>query len=424
MKNSFRFTIALFLFTFVSALIMPTAVSAQARPREEKLLNGLKLLMWRDGAANDVTIRIRIHSGSAFDPQGKEGVMKLLADNIFPTDATAEFFRDELGGELVVTTNYDFIEINARGRSDAMLTIIETLSAAVANPTIDKPTTAKLKEALTKTVKEFENDPSYVASLAANKRLFGTFPYGRPIWGSPESIGKVDFADLIDAKLRFLTADNATVSINGNFDPTLGYRAVRRLFGAWLKSDRRVPSTFRQPEDPPAGILTVESPQADRSAIRFAVRGVSRADASFAASKVYAALLESRMRARVPSMFAENVVVRSVEHTLPGVFTIGFTASKNDIGSGPGKIEANELVAKALSDPITEAEFNAAKSTVATEWAKVTNVTHWLDAETFKFADPSGQSRLADNVSIESVKAFAERISKAPKAVVLVNSSK
>lgn len=418
MKHSSRFTIAVGLVVLFASL----TVFSQPKPREERLLNGLKLLMWRDSSANDVTIRIRIHSGAAFDPQGKEGVMRLLADNIFPTEATREFFSEELGGDLTVTTNYDLIEINARGRSDALLTMIETLSAAVANPTIDKATTARLKEALTAQVKPLEADPSYVASLAANKRLFGTFPYGRPMYGSTASIAKIDFADLIDAKLRFLTADNATIAVSGNFDPSFTYKAVRRLFGAWLKSDRRVPSTFRQPDDPLPGIETVPSPVVDRSAIRFAARGVSRADANFAVSKVYAALLEARMRSRVPSVFSENVIVRSETLTLPGVFSIGFSASRNDIGTGNGKIEANELVAKALADPITDAEFNAAKAAFSAEWAKVDNVTHWLDADTFRFADAAAQARAADAVTIDTVRSFAERIAKAPKAVVLVNT--
>jgi len=418
MRNSPKFIIAVILAIFLAS----TTTFAQSKPREERLLNGLKLLMWRDASANDVNIRIRIHSGAAFDPQGKEGVMRLLADNVFPTEATREFFTEELGGDLVVTTNYDFIEINARGRSDALLTMIETLSAAVANPTIDKPTTARLKEALTAQVKVLEADPSYVASLAANKRLFGAFPYGRPIYGSAESIAKVDFADLINARERFLTADNATVAISGNFDASFAYKAFRRLFGAWLKSDRKIPPTFRQPDDPPPGMLTIPSPVAETSSIRFATRGISRADSNFATSKVYAALLESRMRARVPSIFADKIVVRSVEHTLPGVFTIGFSANRNDIGTGNGKIEANELVAKALADPITDAEFQAARSAFSAEWTKVDMVTHWLDADTFKLADAAAQARAADSVTIDMVRAFAERIAKAPKAVVLVNT--
>src|SRR4051794_41074422 len=53
-------------------------------PRQEKLLNGLKVLMWNDDKADKVSLTVRVHSGSAFDPQGKEGVMKLLAQHLFP----------------------------------------------------------------------------------------------------------------------------------------------------------------------------------------------------------------------------------------------------------------------------------------------------------------------------------------------------
>src|SRR4051794_6990253 len=38
-------------------------------PKQEKLLNGLKVLMWSDPSADKVAVKIRVHSGSAFDPQ-------------------------------------------------------------------------------------------------------------------------------------------------------------------------------------------------------------------------------------------------------------------------------------------------------------------------------------------------------------------
>jgi predicted Zn-dependent peptidase len=81
-------------------------------PRQEKLLNGLKVLMWSDPAATEVRVSIRVHSGSAFDPQGKEGVMQLLADSIFPTAASKSFFTEDLGGGIEVITNYDYIQVN------------------------------------------------------------------------------------------------------------------------------------------------------------------------------------------------------------------------------------------------------------------------------------------------------------------------
>src|SRR5215204_827537 len=92
-------------FALLAFLTILTGLASAQRPgsqipREEKLLNGLKLLMWNDPAATDVKVSIRIHSGAAFDPQGKEGVMKLLSENILPTPASREFFTEDLGGTL------------------------------------------------------------------------------------------------------------------------------------------------------------------------------------------------------------------------------------------------------------------------------------------------------------------------------------
>jgi hypothetical protein len=54
---------------------------------------------------NKVTLKVRIHSGSSFDPQGREGVMKILAENIFPTPESRDFFKDDLGGSLEIVSN-------------------------------------------------------------------------------------------------------------------------------------------------------------------------------------------------------------------------------------------------------------------------------------------------------------------------------
>src|SRR4051794_27631991 len=84
-------------------LYFPLNVWAQATdmPKAEKLLNGLKLIMLPDKTADKVYISLRVHSGAAFDPQGKEGLMQMLAANMFPNESAADFFTEDLGGSLV-----------------------------------------------------------------------------------------------------------------------------------------------------------------------------------------------------------------------------------------------------------------------------------------------------------------------------------
>lgn len=405
-------------FIVVFLLFAAAAFGQSAQPRQEKLLNGLRILLWPDSSATSVNIRVRVHSGAAFDPQNKEGVMKMLAENIFPNDAAREYFRDDLGGSLEITTTYDYLEINAVGRPDSFLQMLETLSAAVANPVIDKDTTAKLRTSLLATVKQLESDPAYVADRSVAKRLFGTFPYGRPAYGSAASVEKISFPDLIDAKERFLTADNATVAVAGNFDRSLGLRAIRRFFGAWLKSDKKIPSTFRQPDPPPTAIQMVASPRTDVSGLRFAARGAARKDRDFASARVFAMILAARLKSAVGAEYADQLFVRSEEHNLPGMFVIGFDPRR--VPPGEFKDHAGSVLTAALAAAVTDAEFAAARSVFAAEWSKKDPVSFWLDADTFGIANSDLDKKAADSLTLADVNSFADKLRKSPMAAVVI----
>ncbi len=400
--------------------IEANAQTSLPAPRQEKLLNGLKILMWSDAKANNVTVRIRVHAGSAFDPRDREGLMQLLSDNLFPNDAAREFFADDLGGGLEVETTYDYIQVNASAKPESLVRMLETLATAVSDPAIDKETTLKLKNALLAKIASSEADASYVADRAVASRLFGTFPYGRPLLGTPDSVKKIDFADLLGAKERFLTADNATMTIAGNYDRSLALKAVRRYFGGWLKADKKVPSTFRQPDPPPPGVLTLASPEADVSAIRFAVRGVARNDPDFSAAEIYAAILETRLQFAVPGEHSADVFLRNESHTLPGMVVIGFVASR--FKSSEGKLNAVDLVSKALAMPLTQIEFEAAKTQLGVERKNRELALFWLDADTYGIGNVQGDINAANTVTLRDVAAFAERFRTQPMVSVLVNT--
>ncbi|MEO7539375.1 MAG: pitrilysin family protein, partial [Pyrinomonadaceae bacterium] len=409
-RNVFQKTVITLLAAFIWSMSAPTVHPQTLRaPKQEKLLNGLKILMWNDAHADKVSVKLRIHSGSAFDPQGKEGVMSMLAEGIFPNEASREFFAEDLGGDLKIETNYDYIQINASSRPDALLTVLETLSTAVGNPTIDKETTAKLRNTLLTKVLALESDPAYVADRAAAKRLFGTFPYGRPVYGNEASLKLIEFPDLLDARQRFLAADNATMVIAGNFDRSLAFRAVRRYFGSWLKADKKVPLTFRQPDAPLGDVFDADSPKQDTSMILISMRGTARSDRDLAASMIYSAILQQRLRSRVPSVHAAEVFVRNDAYALPGMITIGFTGFRSLTRSSSDKVEAKEMFAKAISDPISEGEFQASKSLFQAEWSKKDPYTFWLDADTYKIASPEHDTRIGDAVTLTDVLAFADK---------------
>ena len=398
---------------FILAALTPLFAQNTAAPRQEKLLNGLKVLMWPDPAADKVSIKVRVHSGTSFDPQGKEGAMSLLAESFFPTELSQTFFKEDLGGGLSVTANYDYIQINAWAKPEEFVTLLEAVSTAVSSPTIDKETTPKLVTARLSKIKKLESDPVYLADQAAAKQLFGTFPYGRPELGTAESVGKLNFADVLDLKQRFLNADNATVSISGKIDPALAYRAARRYLGSWLKSDRMIPSTFKQPDAPDTKMVTLATSAETAPHTRFALRGVARNEKDYAAAKLLESIIEARVRENLTG--ATSVYVSSDAHILPGSFVIGAT------GAG-GPMPVN-LVTLLLSKAITGSEFNAARSKVMADRNRTVPDEFWLDADTYKLASAAEEQRAFDTVTLADVQRVAERLAKNPVVAVTVGKT-
>ncbi len=99
------FTVA--LVCLVAGLHTPAAFAQTSEPHRDQLLNGLRILLWSRPGDQNVLLKLRIHSGAAFDMAGKAGTMALLGDALFPDAATHEYFTEEMGGRLNVETNYD-----------------------------------------------------------------------------------------------------------------------------------------------------------------------------------------------------------------------------------------------------------------------------------------------------------------------------
>jgi predicted Zn-dependent peptidase len=366
--------------------------------------------MWSDPTATEISVRIRIHSGSAFDPQSKEGVMKLLAESIFPTAASREFYSEDLGGTLEIVSNYDYIQINTTAKSSEFLTLLETLSQAVSNPAIDRDTTDALKKKLREELTTLSKDPAYVADRAVAKRLFGTFPYGRPQMGSLESLERIDFADLLFAKERFLSADNATVAITGNFNTDVAYRAARRYLGAWLKSDKRVPSTFKQPDDPDTKPHEVTVAEASRMEFRRIRRGVGRSDKDYFAAEIFSRLLGSRLDGNYQHDGpGARITVVNEAFILPGAIVIR--------GSASSPVDLNWIRA------FTEDEVAGARAALQAEYDKRPLADKWLDVETYKLTSVDDDQATLKNVRLADVQRVAERILKNPEVTVIVKQA-
>jgi zinc protease len=420
-----------FLFAFVLGLfvLIATDASAVARaqnvsaPRREQLLNGLKIVILPDAKSDKITVKLRVHAGSAFDPAGKTGAMRLLADNLFPEEGTRQFFEEDLGGSLNVESNYDFIQITASARAGEFEQVLDAVRTAVINPPITPETFKKLRDARLKEIAENSKKLENLADDAVRRHLFGDFPYGRALDGTNESLAKLDHFDLIFARDRFLTADNSTLVIAGNVKEAYAIRAAKQLFGAWRKSDKLVPATFRQPEAPDARIVVVDVPEAERAEIRIAVRGFARNDKDALAAELWAKFLEKRWQASMPENVRSSIQISHETHVLPGILLVRAAAPTASAVATLNILR--ESLAKAATEKPDAAQFavvqnevlNAIKNESAQRHALAERL---LDAETFKMPTTEERANLVKNVTAADLERAAAKLLKdAPRAVVI-----
>src|SRR6185295_10506508 len=127
--------------------LIHSSIPAQvpAEPERARLLNGLRVLIWSRPGDQDVLLKLRVHSGAAFDLAGKGGSMALLGDILFP-DPTAREYLTEMQVRLNVTTDYDSLTITLQGRAHEFERIVEILRTALVTTQLTPENLAKVRE--------------------------------------------------------------------------------------------------------------------------------------------------------------------------------------------------------------------------------------------------------------------------------------
>jgi predicted Zn-dependent peptidase len=393
MKYFRTISFLVFAITFLSFL----AFSQTGEPRQENLLNGLKLLTWTDAKAEKTTIKIRIHSGSVFDPKDKMGVMAMLSEILFPSEQTKEYFEQDLEGSIEVTNTYDYIQISATAKSDEFLTVLEVLATAITNPQITAENFTKIRNERLKYVQDLQKNPNYLADKVVSNRLLGDFPYGRPSEGTVDSLAKIDKVDLIFARDKFLTADNATIAIIGNKRPNLVAQAVKRYFGVWKKSDKLIPPTFATPAEPDTKPLIIES---ESEEFRLATRGIARNDKDFFPMRFLFASLKNS------GFLNQNSFVKYERNMLPGIIILGNSGDAKSVQTFASSIISTETKQKLSAD------FANTRAKILSEIEQKPLIDKWLDVHTFRLVSVSDEIKKLNAVTFADVEKFADRLSK------------
>lgn len=404
-----------------------SALGQGAEPQRTQLLNGLRVVHLQKQGDQNVLIKLRVHSGAAFDLAGKEGTLALLGDILFPDPSVREYFTEEMDGRLNVKTDYDAITIAMQGRAAEFERMIEILRTALVTTQLTPENVTRIRDGRIKVAKETSVLPAAIADRAIAARLFADFPYGRPYGGTPESLERIDRGDLMLARERFLNPNNATLTIIGGVQPTRAMRALRQLLGIWRKSEQVVPATFRQPLKPDARPLIVNAPGDQSVEIRFAVRGFARRDPDVLAASLLAHIARKRWETHVPELARTPLFVRHDAFSLPGMFVMGTTV--DHLLAAKSLAAAQEIVKQLGRDSVPAGDLEQAKVDLLTALNKEAVdpdrlADGWLDMDTYGVDSPAEQIRRVNSITSADLQRAAGRLfNHAAYASVVVGNS-
>lgn len=408
-----RYAWTLLLLLFMLCLNPAAQAQSLPEPHRDELLNGLRVLILNRPGDQNVYLKLRIHSGAAFDLAGKSGLMALLADALFPDPTTREYFTEELGGRLEVSSDYDAINVTMTARASNFVRIIELLRTALVSPQLTPDVVTKLLDARVKMVRELNVSPVMLADRAINTRLFGDYPYGRVMIGTPESLARIERGDLLLARERFLNPNNSTLVIMGGVDDHSAMRALKQLLGGWQRSDTVVPATFRQPAETDARTLIVDLPGVETAEVRLAVRGLARSDKDYAAAALLALLARDQWLAAQPDLTKTAFFVRHEAHVLPGIFIMGASVPTSDAANTLAN--ARKVLQQLAKNGVTEAQLDKARGELLAEFNKQAERPEgiadlWLDADTYQLGSIEDRLRQLRSVSMDDIKRTAARL--------------
>ena len=216
----------------------PAAAADQVLGVREKLPNDLVWLFSRQTGLPLVTLELVVKAGTLREPKGKEGLANLTASLLLSgtkgrsaTQIAQEL--DFMGAHLQAGGGDDFATLSLTCLKKDLGASLELLKDVLLNPAFSLPEVQR-KVAQYKAALESEQDePMVVAGRAFAKDLYGDFPYGHPVLGTPQGLSAITPKDLAEFHRTYYRPNNAILAVVGDLTEDEARQWVTKTFGAW-----------------------------------------------------------------------------------------------------------------------------------------------------------------------------------------------
>jgi zinc protease len=204
----------------------------------EKLPNNLVWLFSQQSELPLVTLELIIKAGTLEEPQGKEGLANLTASLLLNgtksrTSAKIAEELDFMGARLGAAGGDDFATVSLTVLKKDLGPALDLFKDILLNPAFPAAEMQRKVSQFKAALASDEDEPMVVASRAFAKQLYGPFPYGHPVMGTPQGLSAITRNDLVEFHRKYYRPNNAVLSLVGDLTPEEARQWVTKTFGAW-----------------------------------------------------------------------------------------------------------------------------------------------------------------------------------------------
>jgi zinc protease len=244
------------------------------------LSNGMQVIVVMHHEQPEISMRLLVRAGSAYDPAGKTGVARLAASLLNQGTTTRSAGEiadtiDSIGGALDTGAGPDFTQASALVMKDSFNVGMELLADVVRHPVFAAEEINRQRQQALSTLQVSLEDPDFIAGAVMQRLIYGLHPYAFPDSGMPETIAKISRTDLQEFHRKYFAPNNSVLAVVGDVEVAEAMAAAQKAFGDWPKQTVQSPQ-LPEPPRPTRRIIVIDKPDSVQTAVRVGQLGVPR----------------------------------------------------------------------------------------------------------------------------------------------------
>jgi zinc protease len=371
-----------------SARVLPPAPARPIagnlpQPVEAKLANGMRLVTVSRPGLPIVTAALVATGGAATDPSARAGAASLTSELLTKgtrTRSATEIARqvESLGGAIGSSVDRDGAAVTLTVKSDQIERALPILADVAINPAFAAEEIERARTQAVDGVQVALKDPAQLASLVANRAVFGAGVYAAPLSGTPTSLKAITRQDVLASYAETWRPERATLIMVGDITPARARVLAEAQFGGWRAGPRSPEMVINLPGVRPR-VIVVDMPSAGQAGVIVARPALERSDERYYPLALGNTVLGGGFSSRLnQEIRIKRGLAYGAGSSLAARRTAGIVAARTQT-KNPTAYEAVQLIAAEMARmgtaPVPAAELDTRKAVLVGGFGRTVETT-------------------------------------------------